>query len=464
MHDTITTITNPKSYDILVVEDSRAFVTFFQKVFSEWNYPFSIISNGNEAWAAILRQPPKILILDWHLPGLDGVTICRKLRALQNLHYVYIIILTSNDQVKDMVTGFEAGADDYITKPFQPEFLRAKIKVGERIVELEDHLGHKATELVKANLEQEGLINRLREKHRIITEQQQELHQAQQWLIETARRAGMAEIATSVLHNVGNLLNTAITSSSVIGEVVNNSRIVTLARLAEFLNQKANDFGSFVANDPRGKKLPEFIQQINQVLNEEHRLIKAKLASLFESNEQIRQIIALQQSYAGLSGVKETMEIRGLLQDAARLFTDSFKRHDINLKYEIEDELPPIEVEKQKVLQILMNLLGNAGDATKSMDRNKRAITVRARLQEHGVAIEVEDNGGGIAPENLARIFNFGFTTKKDGHGFGLHGCSNLASELKGELTVFSAGEGKGAVFTLILPKSCIGDNEEVND
>ncbi len=333
--------------------------------------------------------------------------------------------------------------------------MRAKIKVGARIVELEDHLSRKATQLAKANLEQEGLIDRLREKHRIITEQKQELHQAQQRLIETARRAGMAEIATSVLHNVGNLLNTAITSSSVIGEVVSNSRIVTLARLADFLSQKASDFSNFVAHDPRGKKLPEFIQQIHQVLSQEHDTIKNKLASLTESNEQIRQIIALQQSYAGLSGVKEKMEIKALVQDAARLFTDSFKRHDINLNYEIEESLPIIEVEKQKALQILMNLLGNAGDATKSMDRDKRAITVRARRQEHGVAIEIADNGSGIAPEHLTRIFNFGFTTKKDGHGFGLHGCANLAHEMGGSLTVASEGEGKGAVFTLFLSKSC---------
>ncbi len=456
MQETITK-TQAKSYDILVVEDSQTFITYFKDVFAKWNYPVSIITDGAEAWSAILRQPPKILLLDWNLPGLDGVTICRKLRALQNLRYVYVIILTSNDQLKDKVAGFEAGADDYVTKPFQPEFLHAKIKVGMRIVELEDHLSRKATQLVQSNLEQEVLIGQLREKHRIITEQKQELHQAQQRLFETARRAGMAEIATSVLHNVGNLLNTAITSSSIIGEVVNNSRIVTLAKLADFLQQQAGNFTNFVATDPRGQKLPEFVQQINQVLTQEHDTIKSKLASLIESNEQIRQIIALQQSYAGLSGVKETMEIKALLQDATRLVIESYKRHDIDLIYEIEENLPAIEVEKQKVLQILMNLLCNAGDATKSMERNTRMIQVIAHRQDAGVAIKIRDNGEGIPAENMTRIFNFGFTTKKDGHGFGLHGCANLARELGGSLTAASEGENKGSIFTLWLPQSSAG-------
>lgn len=216
--------------DILVVEDSAVYLSLFKQVFAETPYSVSLVSHGQAAWERLQIAQPKILVLDWNLPGLDGVTICRRLRAHPCASYVFIIMQTSMSRLEDIMAGFDAGADDYLIKPFEPEVLRAKVRVGMRLAELETSNASKLQLLAQANAEQQALIHTLEEKNRVISQQSQEIQEAQKRLVETARRAGMAEIATSVLHNVGNLLNTAMTSATVIREALNRSKVGTGAR------------------------------------------------------------------------------------------------------------------------------------------------------------------------------------------------------------------------------------------
>ena len=441
--------------DILVVEDSSLYISAFRKVLDGGNYKYSLVTDGAAGWATLQRHRPRVLLLDWELPGMDGLTVCRNLRAQTAGSYVYVILLTTHSRLEDVMRGFEAGADDYMTKPFEPAVLQAKIRVGFRVWDLEKNVARQVEQLAIANREQQALIERLQEKNTIITDRTEALHRAQQQLLSTAHRAGMAEVATCVLHSVGNLLNSSVTSSTVIGEVLNSSRWTSLKRLVDLLPRQPAAFAAFVNQDPRGLKLPEFLDQLTGALGREHETIKARLMILAESLEQIRQITALQQTYAGVSGVKEQIAPAHLVEDAARLFLESFRRHDISMEYDLAPGVPEIAVEKHKALQILMNLLQNARDATKNVSREARATRIRLFLPQAGkVAIAVTDNGVGIKPENLTRIFNFGFTTKPTGHGFGLHTCANLASQMGGTLTASSDGEGCGATFTLSLPVS----------
>lgn len=439
--------------DILIVEDSGLYVKHFEKVFAGTPYSFSIVTDGAEAWERLQKAQPKILLLDWNLPGMDGVTICRRLREHTCANYVFIIMLTSMNRLEDFMTGFDAGADDYMVKPFEPAVLRAKVRVGMRLSDLETSNNNKVQLLARANTQQQNLIKTLVEKGQVISQQTQDIQKAQKQLVETARRAGMAEIATSVLHNVGNLLNSAMTSSSVIREAVSHSKVNTLTRLADLLRTRPEGFLEFVRSDPRGQKLPDFINEIAAALMDEHKLVADKLQVLAESQEQIRQIIALQQSYAGVAGVKDGVHLPGLIEDATRLFIESFKKHDIVISYDFEQDLPEINVEKHKLLQILINLLTNARDATKGRNREDRRILIAVTSHSPStVAIKLTDNGVGISPEVQARIFNYGFTTKTGGHGFGLHGCANLAREMGGTLAASSPGPEQGATFTLTLP------------
>jgi signal transduction histidine kinase len=281
---------------------------------------------------------------------------------------------------------------------------------------------------------------------------EQELRELQSQHIDSARRAGMAEIATSVLHNVGNVLNSVNVSATLIRDRLKNSGVCDVKCAADLLSEHLTDAGEFVSSDPRGKHLPRFLMQLSQRMSSDQALIDAEIRSLSENVEHIKGIVTLQQSYAGVSGMFEKLSLAGLVEDAIRINTQTVEWHKIEIIREF-DELPPLLAEKQKLLQILVNLVSNAKYAAIAAERPARKITVRLALAGAGrVRVEVADNGVGIPPENLTRIFSHGFTTRKDGHGFGLHSAANLAQEMGGSLTVKSEGPGRGATFTLELP------------
>jgi two-component system sensor histidine kinase ChiS len=444
-----------RPFQVLVVEDSQVYGARYRKALASLGWSYEILSDGAEAWQRLQMRRPQVLLLDWNLPGMDGPTICRNLRRQEGRNYVFVILVTSNDRLEHVVAGFDAGADDYMTKPFEAAVLQAKVRVGLRISELEQRVERKVELLAEANAKQSALIASLQEKNRLVSQRTEELRETQRQLLETAHRAGMAEVATSVLHNVGNLLNTAATSSAVISEVVGCSRLATFGRILDLLDANAAHLPAFVEGDPRGQRVVEFLHEVHAVLGLERQTIEGKLRSLVESHDQIRQIIALQQTVAGVVGVRDSIAIPALIDDASKLFVDSFKRHDIDLVSDYAPDIPEITIEKSKALQILLNLLRNARDAVSVMARDNRQVRIQVtRPSADQVAIAVADNGVGIGPEHMKRMFNFGFTTKADGHGFGLHGCANLAREMGGTLSAKSDGEGCGATFTLTLPRT----------
>ena len=311
--------------------------------------------------------------------------------------------------------------------------------------ELERRVQDRTARLSEAN---ETLSHEIAERNRA----EEELRELQAQHIESARRAGMAEIATGVLHNVGNVLNSVNVAATLIREKLKKSGVADLKSVADLLSQHTEDAGEFISRDPRGKHLPQFLIKLSEKMSADEALIVQEAGTLSESIEHIKGIVSLQQSYAGVSGRIEELSIAGLVDDAIRMNSQSHARHkiDIVLKY---DELPPILTEKQKVLQILVNLISNAKDAVVAVEKPSRILTVRVtRAGSERVRVEVIDNGIGIPPENLTRIFSHGFTTRKDGHGFGLHSAANLAREMGGSLTGSSDGVGQGAIFTLELP------------
>ena len=159
----------------------------------------------------------------------------------------------------------------------------------------------------------------------------------------------------------------------------------------------------------------------------------------------------MQQSYAKISGVVEIVEVGDLVEDALRMNAEALVRHEVDVVREYTP-VPSIAVEKHKVLQILVNFICNAKYACDEAGISKKQMTVRVAPRDARVQISVTDNGVGISPENLTRIFNHGFTTRKEGHGFGLHSGALAVQEMGGSLEVWSAGLGRGATFTVELP------------
>ncbi|WP_432711400.1 sensor histidine kinase [Pseudomonas marginalis] len=278
------------------------------------------------------------------------------------------------------------------------------------------------------------------------------MSQVQTELQAKSRQAGMAEIATTVLHNVGNVLNSVNVSAELVSSQMRTSKAQGLGKVAQMMNEHVDDLSDFLSSDPKGQMLPGYLLKLAEVVTAEQQGIIEELEQLTKGIDHIKAIVAAQQSYAVAVSVVETVSVPALIEDALRLSAGSRARQEVAVVKEIAD-LPLLPLDRHRVLLILVNLIGNARQAMDGVVDRNPCITLDASLVDGPVLrMSVADNGNGIAPEHLARIFSHGFTTRKDGHGFGLHSCALAAQEMGGRLTMHSDGAGQGATFTLDIP------------
>jgi PAS domain S-box-containing protein len=269
--------------------------------------------------------------------------------------------------------------------------------------------------------------------------------------LEMSRQAGMAEVATGVLHNVGNVLTSVNVASSVLHDRIRNSNAGQLGKAVRLLEEHRDRLSDYVAADPRGKLLLPFLTALAERLDGDRTEMLAEIGTVIENIEHIKQIVATQQTFARASGLTEVVDVAELIDGAVSLSEVGLARHKIHIVRDFQP-VPRISLDKHKVLQVLINLLSNAKHALMDSGREDRQLVLRSRLVEGSIRIAVEDNGVGIPPDNLKEIFRFGFTTKENGHGFGLHGSALAAKQLQGSLLVESDGVGRGARFILELP------------
>jgi signal transduction histidine kinase len=217
------------------------------------------------------------------------------------------------------------------------------------------------------------------------------------------------------------------------------------------MGEHRDDLGRYITEDEQGRYLPEYLEALTRTLLEERKLSIAELELLKKNVDHIKDIVVMQQAYARVGGVESAADINELVEDSLRLNAAALGRRGVE---PVRDLVPlgQIVIDKHKVLQILVNLLRNANAACEESGRTEKRVTVRTRKRGDRVEIAVSDNGSGIAPENLGRIFHHGFTTRPAGHGFGLHSAALAARDLGGSLSVQSEGIGRGATFTLELP------------
>jgi C4-dicarboxylate-specific signal transduction histidine kinase len=226
-----------------------------------------------------------------------------------------------------------------------------------------------------------------------------------------------------------------------------------VTKVAAMMEQHAADLGDFITKDAKGQQLPGFLKQLGGQLVEDTTHVLSEVTCLAKNVDHVKDIVAMQQSYAKVSGVTETVQVTDLVEDAVRMNASALIRHDVHFFRQYDEGLPEITVEKHKVLQILVNLIRNAKQACDESGSPDKRLTLRVSNDSDRVRIALIDNGAGIRSENLTHIFNHGFTTKKDGHGYGLHSGALAAKEMGGSLSVHSDGPGTGATFTLELPR-----------
>lgn len=277
------------------------------------------------------------------------------------------------------------------------------------------------------------------------------LESARAQVVETARTAGMSEIATGILHNVGNVLNSVNISASLVSQRVDGMSVTDLQKVAQILEDHSENLGNFISEDPKGKHLQPFLTALSVQLGEEQRTIAAEVGSLTDGIEHICELIKSQQEFAVKAELVEDVDLAEKIEEALHI-TDQAHGQDPDLQVTRSFvELPEIEIDKHRLLEILINLIQNARQAMSKQDERRLALSLQ-KEGEDMVRIEVTDTGTGISEENLAKVFNLGFTTKADGHGYGLHTAANAATEMGGHLTATSPGEGHGSTFVLTLP------------
>jgi PAS domain S-box-containing protein len=273
----------------------------------------------------------------------------------------------------------------------------------------------------------------------------------QRELVESSRQAGMAEVATAVLHNVGNVLNSANTATALVVERLRRSKTQTLTRAVGLLREHRDDLAEYLGKDPRGRLLPDLLQAIAENLAVEQTHLMREVGGLQQNIDHIKEIVAMQQSFAKASGCSENLSPDELFEDALRMALGGMIRHEIRIVRHFE-AVGHVLVDRHKALQILINLIRNACHALETRETGRELVLAITKGAAGLVRLQVTDNGIGIPRENLLRIFNHGFTTKKNGHGFALHSAANAAKEMGGSLQACSDGPGTGAVFALELP------------
>ena len=287
-------------------------------------------------------------------------------------------------------------------------------------------------------------------------QQEEKRRELQSQLRDASRDAGMAEVATGVLHSVGNVLNSLGVSASLLQSRLRESRVSNVQRMASLLIAQGDKLGQFLETDARGRQTPVYLAQLGEHLNAENQRLLAEAEAIAAHVGHIRTIVAAQQGHARRGGVTEPVDIAALVDNAVAIQFDMTVDVTIQRKYE---PVPIVTLDRHKLLQILGNLLNNARQALKERADAPRVLTLSVHARARGwFVIEIRDSGIGIAPEALKRLFEFGFTTKKDGHGFGLHTSAILAQELGGHLAGHSDGTSCGAQFALRLPLQAVSE------
>jgi signal transduction histidine kinase len=397
---------------VLIAEDDAVSRRLLQSNLERWGHEVVSAENGAEAWRLFQRDEFPIVISDWMMPAMDGVELIQRIRASERPGYVYAILLTAKSQTEDLVRGMEAGADDFLSKPFDRDELRVRLRAGERIVQLEQHLA----------------------------EQNRQLRETQAALVQSEKLASLGQLAAGLAHEVNNP----------VAYVTNNLAVLRRDVLAtmDLLDKYREGREKLALAAPETAAEAERIEQEIDLA-----YIQENLARQFDRS---------------LEGLARVRDIVVNLRDFARLDEAEFKEADVNagiestveiLRYEIRkkeihlemrlQELPPLLCHPGKINQVLLNLLANAVQACETGGR----IEVRTRVEDGAVLIEVEDNGSGISPEHLPRVFDPFFTTKPVGQGTGL-GLSisyGIVRDHGGTIEVESE-PGQGSLFRVRLP------------
>lgn len=412
------------AHTILIVDDTPANIGLLVDALEGRDYRVAVAQDGEEALQRAQRIQPSLILLDIMMPGIDGFETCRRLKRIEGLHDVPVIFMTALTFTSDKVSGFEAGAVDYVTKPFQVEEVLARI---------DTHLALRSMrqEIIEQN-------RRLQDSYAQLQASSRQIEEMQRQLLQAEKMAAIGQLAAGVAHEINNP----------IGFVSSN-----LAMLRQYVDDLLQLVQVYERAEPTLDRHPDLrceIERCKQVLDLDFlREDAPKLLS--ESFQGVQRVARIVQDLRAFSHVGEAewqeADLHAGIDSTLRLLAGEIGGK-IELRREYGD-IPRVECVPAQLNQVVLKLLMNAIQAVGTGG----TITVRTGSIADAVWIEVEDNGRGIASEQLGRIFEPFYTTREvgQGSGLGLALAYGIMQRHGGRIDVKSA-PGAGSTFTMRLP------------
>jgi len=425
------------SFRILVVDDDPVNRHVLVNHLALAEYRIVEAGSGFEALEAVEIQGAfDLVILDVMMPRMTGYEVALNLRKSHNVHELPIIFLTAKNQVEDLVTAFDAGANDFLTKPVNKHELLSRVRTHLRLLDITRNLERK-----------------VEERTRELAAKQVDLIESQKELVSAAHNAGMAEIASGVLHNVGNTLNSVQTSAQMVHEILHGGRADLLFQKIKNLIVSEAELERIARDDVRRRELVGALELIGDKLIERRELLYQENLRMLDHIRAIKTVLAEQREYSRMGApVLAETDLEGLIDETIQMKIYLFEDKRVDIVRE-PGEIPPVRVEPTRFKRMLFYLLDNAREAIEEhREPGSGRIVLRTTCEEGAVRVEIIDNGIGIQPEHLTKVFTQGFSTKKSFRGFGLHYCANAVKEMGGSIEIDSAGVGKGVAVALIFP------------
>jgi len=428
---------------VLIVEDDPISCAMLAKVLTEMGHDVSKAWNGREALDQISQEPVQLMITDWLMPEIDGLELCRRIRSFPDEKYLYVIMLTSKDENRDLIEVLKSGADDFISKPFDPEELKARVATGERVITLNEKLLETSLQMEMKNKKLEKAVKRLEET------------QAQ--MLQTEKMASIGQLAAGVAHEINNPTGFVSSNLKTLADYQND--------IAKFLS-RYDQFLGYLESEEMCSQLPaktgdevHALRRLKDDIDIDFLMedINELVSDCREGTERIKKIITDLKDFAhpGEDKIQSTDINKGL--DS----TLNVVNNEIKYKAVVErnfGDIPTVRGYPQQLNQVFMNILVNAAQAIEKQG----VIKIATFVQNGEVVVTISDNGCGIETKNLNKIFDPFFTTKDVGRGTGLgmNIAYNIVQKHDGRIEVESE-IGVGTTFKICIPAEALHPDED---
>jgi response regulator RpfG family c-di-GMP phosphodiesterase len=432
---------------ILYVDDEQSNLIMFTATFRH-DYEIFTAQSGKEGLQILSEHPIEVIVTDQRMPDMNGVEFL--LEVLNKYPLPIRIIVTAYTDVDTIIKCVNDGKIfSYITKPWNEVEVKHILENAIKIYRLEKSDRELLLQLQAKSVDLREINDALEMK---VLERTKELENSQNELLKTSHLTGMAEVTMGMIHNVSNILNSLNVSAAIIGERIQQSQLANLIECSKLMDKHKNDLGDYLTKDPKGSLLPQYMMKVIESLQMDFVNIAKEITNFRKNVTIISEIITTQQSLSSLKNSDKAVEVQAILEDAVKISGYDFERNNITIQRDYV-ALKAVLINKIKLLQILINLIINAKQALMSVDQEHKILILKINQPKKDTfSIEIIDNGAGIDAADLNKMFQYGFTTKVQGHGYGLHSSSIAAEEMRGKIEIYSEGLGKGTTVTLLLP------------